>query len=388
MEINKPIYMDYQATTPVATEVLEKMLPYFTDNFGNPHSSDHIYGWKSAEAVELAAEQVSDMIGVDKDEIIFTSGASESNNLALFGLARSELLKGGKRRRIIISAIEHKCVIDSARKLESEYDFQIDVVGVDEEGLVRISELESLLDNDVLLVSIMAVNNEVGTIQNVSEISELLKSSNILFHSDCAQAPLAMDMANFGTETDLISLSAHKIYGPKGIGALYIRRDLKSQIEPLINGGGQQYGLRSGTVPTPLCVGMGYACGLVNDGDFQQKKIALKEKRDYFIDRLFNLDSARVSVNGAIGEHRHPGNVNVRFEGVNAHDLLNRLQPIFAASTGSACNSGIIESSYVLKALGLSPEEAESSVRFSLGFETSRNDIDYVIESLKQKIHI
>lgn len=375
--------MDYQATTPVAVEVLEKMLPYFRDNFGNPHSADHIYGWKSAEAVENAAEQIASMIGADKDEIIFTSGASESNNLALFGLARCALLKGGNKKRIIISAIEHKCVMDAARKLQSEYGFQVDIVGVDEDGLVCVNELESLIDTDVLLVSIMAVNNEVGTIQNIKKISELLKKSDILFHSDCAQAPLAMDMKNFGSETDLLSLSAHKIYGPKGIGALYIRRDLKKNIVPLINGGGQQYGLRSGTVPTPLCVGFGYACELVSNSEYQQKKIALQEKRDYFIHHLESIPLVKVSLNGPSGEQRHPGNVNVRFKGVNAHDILNLLLPKIAASSGSACNSGIQEPSYVMKALGLTTDEAESSVRFSLGFETSFDDLEFAVKNIK-----
>ena len=254
------IYADYQATTPVDPRVVTKMAPYWGELFGNAHSSDHVIGWRADKAVREAAASIAALIGADPDEIIFTSGATESNNLALLGLARRAPTG---RQRILVSAIEHKCVLAAARRLSVHEGFTVETVPVDSEGFVDLNALEKCLDRNVLAVSAMAVNNEVGTIQDIPRIAALLAPYGIVLHCDAAQAPCAMDVSDLAVHTDMVSLSGHKMYGPQGIGALYIRRDLQDRIEPLIYGGGQQAGLRSGTVPMPLCVGMGAAAELL-----------------------------------------------------------------------------------------------------------------------------
>ena len=260
MTLKNTIYADYQATTPVDPRVLETMLPFWGDSFGNPHSNDHIVGWKAAEAVRESQTSVAALIGADPDEIVFTSGATEANNLALFGLARRA---PPSRRRILVSAIEHKCVLAAARSLAEREGFIVEVIPVDGEGFVDLNALENMLDDNVLVVSVMAVNNEVGTIQDIPRISGMLAGSGVLFHCDAAQAPTAMDVSELAIHADLISLSGHKAYGPQGIGALYIRRDVQESVEPIIYGGGQQNGLRSGTVPVPLCAGMAAAVDIL-----------------------------------------------------------------------------------------------------------------------------
>ena len=242
------IYADYQATTPVDERVLERMAPLWRESFGNPHSSDHIVGWRAAEAVGEAAASVAALIGADPDEIVFTSGATEANNLALLGLARRA---PAGRRRILVSAVEHKCVLATARAAEAQCGASVDFIPVDAEGRVDLDALAGQVDETVLAVSVMAVNNEIGTVQDVSRVAELVAPHGILFHCDAVQAPCAMDVSRLATTADLVSLSGHKIYGPQGIGALYVRRDLRDRVEPLIHGGGQQEGLRSGTVPVP-----------------------------------------------------------------------------------------------------------------------------------------
>ena len=362
MTIYNTIYADYQATTPVDPRVLEKMLPFWSDSFGNPHSDDHIVGWTAAAAVRESLTSVAALIGADPDEIVFTSGATEANNLALFGLAlRAPVTK----RKILVSAIEHKCVLAAARALEQREGFTVEIVPVDGEGFVDLNILETLLDGSVALASIMAVNNEVGTIQDVPAIAALLASHGITFHCDAAQAPCATDVSRFAEYADLISLSGHKIYGPQGIGALYVRRDLQASIEPLIYGGGQQNGLRSGTVPVPLCVGMAAAAEIIL-GEGTREQLEVAKKRNLFVDLL--SDSAfPTTINGPAWARRHPGNANLRFDGFSAHDILGAVQPHLAASTGAACTSGIPEPSHVLQAMGLSKGEADSSVRFSFG---------------------
>ena len=356
------IYADYQATTPMDPRVLEKMLPYWGDSFGNPHSNDHVVGWKAAEAVRESLTSVGQLIGADPDEIVFTSGATEANNLALFGLARRA---PEFRRKILVSAIEHKCVLAAAKALEEREGFTIKTIPVDGNGFVDLDSLERMLDNSVLAASIMAVNNEVGTIQNLPEIAGLLSRHGVVFHCDAAQAACALDTSHMVKHADLISLSGHKIYGPQGIGALYIRRNLHSSIEPMIYGGGQQNGLRSGTVPVPLCVGMATAAEIVlAEGHLERPKVA--ELRDLFVGLLSDSGFA-VGINGPVGKWRHPGNANVRFDGLAAPEILASVQPRLAASTGSACTSGIPEPSHVLRAMGLGESEADSSVRFSFG---------------------
>ena len=366
----KTIYADYQATTPVDPPVLARMVPYWGNSFGNPHSSDHAIGWHADSVVQAAAAAIGSMIGSDGDEIVFTSGATEANNLAILGLARHHATT---RRRILISAIEHKCVLGAARALYSTEGFTVDTIPVDNEGILNVNELEELLDDSVLLVSVMAVNNEVGTIQDIPSISQLVRSCGAFFHCDAAQAPCAMDIESFATYADLISLSGHKMYGPQGIGALYIRREIHDRIEPLLYGGGQQEGLRSGTVPLPLCVGMAAASEIiVAEGCEERKRIA--RQRDMFI-ALMQETGLTIDVNGPKGSRRHPGNANLRFDGLDAHDIIASLQPKLAASTGAACSSGIPEPSHVLRALGLTADQSEASIRFSFGRFTTDEEI-------------
>ena len=356
--------------------VLAEMAPYYGDSFGNPHSLDHSLGWESARAIEKAAVQVALMIGANPDEITFTSGATESNNMALLGLGRK--VTGGSRRRILISAIEHKCVLESARVLEEQYDFAVEQIPVDRQGCVVLSALHEMLDEDVLAVSIMAVNNEIGTIQEIGRISECIRRHGAVFHCDAAQAPVAMPINSLAEHTDILSLSGHKMYGPKGVGVVFVARALQERIEPLIYGGGQQNGLRSGTLPVPLCVGMGAAAELMIGEDTNEKRIDLRRRRDDFVNRLKKLNWP-VSLIGPEGEARHPGNASICFRGFSAHTILGALQPRLAASTGSACTSGIPEPSHVLSATGLNSEDAEASVRFSLGFGTTDEDVKQAV---------
>ena len=364
------IYADYQATTPLDPQVLERMLPFWKESFGNPHSSDHIVGWNAAEAVRCSQAAVAALIGGDQDEIFFTSGATEANNLALLGIAR---FAPPSRRRILVSAIEHKCVLASARALQDREGFTVEVIPVDEYGFVNMDALKEMLDESVLLASVMAVNNEIGTIQDVSAIAGALAEWGILFHCDAAQAPCAMELSRIAEHADLLSLSAHKFYGPQGIGALFVRRYLQSDIEPVIYGGGQQQGLRSGTLPLALCAGMAAAAELVMERGANERKrtVALRDK---FIGHLQD-GGAKVRINGPVGDCRHPGNANLRFDSYAAHDILGALQPELAAATGAACTSGLPEPSHVLRAIGLSADEAESSIRFSFGRFTKEEDI-------------
>ena len=373
------IYLDHQATTPVAPRVLDRMLPYFRESFGNPHSA-HGPGWKSSLAVAQAATQIASLVGADPDEIVFTSGATESNNMALLGLAgRSR--REGKRKRFLLSEIEHPCVLAAGSVLSGQPGLTVETIPVDGEGRILLSELKKALDDDVLAVSVMAVNNEIGTIQDIQSISALVRAAGALFHCDAAQASVTMDLRGFARDVDLLSLSAHKMYGPKGIGALYIRRDLQARIEPLIHGGGQQKGLRAGTLPVPLCVGMGAAAELLNSDETASKRTLLRKRRDYFLEKVTGLPWPAV-LNGPPQEYRHAGNANVRFSGFSAEDVLQVLQPHLAAATGSACTSGIPEPSRVLTAIGLTREDAEASIRFSLGFDTSVEDIDVAVNRI------
>ena len=376
------IYADYQATTPVDPRVVTKMAPYWGELFGNAHSSDHVIGWQADKAVREAAASIAALIGADPDEIIFTSGATESNNLALLGLARRA---PAGRQRILVSAIEHKCVLAAVRRLSVREEFTVEAVPVDSEGFIDLSALEKCLARNVLAVSAMAVNNEVGTIQDMPRIAALLAPYGIVLHCDAAQAPCAMDVSDLAVHPDMVSLSGHKMYGPQGIGALYIRRDLQDRIEPLIYGGGQQAGLRSGTVPMPLCVGMGAAAELLAGHAAFEERARVAAQRDSFVRHLQRRYDS-LAVNGAIGDRRHPGNSNLRFDGFDAQDILGALQPRLAASTGAACASGIPELSHVLGALGLTEMQSKASIRFSFGRFTTDGDIEasarFVLEAL------
>ena len=376
MKIGKTIYLDHQATTPLNRHVLAEMAPYYGDSFGNPHSLDHSLGWESARAVEKATAQVARLIGAYPEDIIFTSGATESNNMALLGLGRK--VAGGSRHRILFSAIEHKCVLESVRVLKEQYGYDIEQIPVDRQGCIVLSALDDMLDEDVLAVSIMAVNNEIGTIQEIGKISEYIRRHGAVFHCDAAQAPLAMSINSLAKHTDILSLSGHKMYGPKGVGVIFIERELQERIEPLIYGGGQQNGLRSGTLPVPICVGMGAAAELLIGDDTDEKRIDMRRLRDDFVRRLRGL-TWPISLIGPEEEARHPGNASICFHGFSAHTILGALQPRLAASTGSACTSGIPQPSHVLRAAGLNIDDAEASVRFSLGFGTTDEDVDQAV---------
>ncbi len=383
MKVGQTIYLDHQATTPVDRRVAAAMAPYYSESFGNPHSSDHILGWQSGHAVEAAAVGVARLIGADPDEIIFTSGATESNNMALLGLGHRAA--GLTRRRILVSAIEHRCVFAAARELERRHAFTIQQIPVDRHGLVDLSALDAMLGEDVLAVSVLAVNNEVGTIQDTAAIAAHVHPHGALFHCDAAQAPLAMTMSSLAEHADMVSLSGHKMYGPKGVGAIFIARALQSRIEPLIYGGGQQNGLRSGTLPVPLCVGLGAAAELLCAEGVDDSRAELRRRRDAFVHRLKGL-AWPISLVGVQAEARHPANASICFHGFSAHAILGALQPRLAASTGAACTTGTPEPSHVLRAMGLSGDDAESTIRFSLGFGTTDDDIERAVDLIEEAL--
>ena len=350
MRLESTVYCDYQASTPIDPAVLAQMPSVYRNQFGNPHSNNHLLGWTAHELVENAAGAVGSIIGCDSDDIVFTSGATESNNLALWGLARSDRFR--KKRRLIVSPIEHKCVLAAADAIARHVGLNVEYVPVDREGVVDIDYLANSIDDDVLVVSIMAVNNEIGTIEPINKIGEIAQKHNVLLHCDAAQAPDAIDIRQIISHVDLLSLSAHKMYGPKGIGALYIRRDIQPYIEPFIYGGGQQNGIRSGTIPAPLCAGFGTAAQLIIDHDHSQYLDQIKIIRDMFLDQLTANDIAYDLVGPATSGHRHPGNANITLTGFVADQVLLALQPWVAASTSAACTTGIPEPSHVMKATG------------------------------------
>jgi cysteine desulfurase len=367
--LTPPIYLDHHATTPCDARVVAAMLPYFTEEFGNPASRSHAFGWRAAEAVEQAREQVAAAIGAAPRELIFTSGATESNNLALLGCLRAAR---PRRDHVITSVIEHPSILDPCRALEHE-GLRVTYVRVDRDGLIDLDALERALDERTALVSIGSANSEIGVLQPIAEISRLARERGILLHSDAAQAvgKIPLDVSELGV--DLLSFSAHKLYGPKGIGALYVRRRRPSiAIEPLVHGGGQERGLRSGTLPVPLCVGFGRACELALEA-LPSESVRLRDLRD----RLWATLSAEleaVHLNGH-AERRLPGNLNVSFEGVEGEALMLGL-PDLALSSGSACTSATREPSHVLRALGLGADRALCSLRIGLGRFTTQEEVD------------
>ena len=381
MPVGTPVYLDYNATTPVDPRVADVMMPWFTERFGNPHSINHGFGEDAAAAVEEARRAVADLVGADPREIIFTSGATESNNLAIKGAARFERRHRGRRNKVVTLATEHKCVIESVKALAGE-GFETVVLPVLGDGSIDMDRLKHELDDDVILVSVMAANNEIGTLQPLEEIGALSRACGALLHTDAAQAagkvPLDVGIAAI----DLMSLSGHKFYGPKGIGALYVRRRPRARIEPLFSGGGQERTLRSGTVPAPLAVGLGKAATLaVSEGEQEAARLGelSKRLREALISRVDG-----VSLNGPTDD-RLPGNINLRIEGVDALRLI-ALVPELAFSTGSACTSTEIEPSYVLHATGLTREEANSSVRLCVGRFTTADDVSFATDRLAQAI--
>ncbi|GAV88131.1 Aminotran_5 domain-containing protein [Cephalotus follicularis] len=368
----RPLYLDLQATSPVDPRVLDAMLPFYLSRYGNPHSRTHLYGWESDLAVESARSQVADLISASPKEIVFTSGATESNNISIKGLMH---FYKDKKRHVITTQTEHKCVLDSCRHLQQE-GFEVTYLPVESDGILDLEKLKSSIRPDTGLVSVMAVNNEIGVIQPLEEIGQICKQFNIPFHTDAAQAlgkiPIDVDKWN----VSLMSLSGHKIYGPKGVGALYMRRRPRVRVEPQMNGGGQERGIRSGTVPTPLVVGFGAACELAKkEMEYDERRISKLQ------DRLLNGIRERIDgvvVNGSM-ERRYTGNLNLSFAYVEGESLLMGLKEV-AVSSGSACTSASLEPSYVLRALGVEEDMAHTSIRFGIGRFTTEGEIDRAVE--------
>ena len=370
----RAVYLDYQATTPTDPGVLQAMLPYFTEAFGNPHSVTHSYGRAAQAAVEAARARIAALIGAEAREIVFTSGATESNNLALLGVAR---FAAGRRNHVVTCVTEHKCVLAAAGQLERE-GFRATYLPVQETGLVDLDRVAAAITPDTALVSIMAANNEIGVVQPLAEIGALCRDRGVHFHTDAAQAVGKMRLDVEAMCVDLMSISSHKMYGPKGIGALYVRRRPRVRLEPLIHGGGQERGLRSGTLPTPLCVGFGEACAMAGR-EIETEASRLTGLRDRLLGRILEL-LPDTMINGDL-VHRIPGNLNVSFAGVDAEALMSAL-PEIAISSGSACSSAVLEPSYVLRALGREDRLAQGSVRIGLGRYTTVAEVDFAAERI------
>ena len=374
----KPIYLDYQATTPTDPRVVEAMEPYFTQHFGNPHSRNHVYGWEAEEAIEKAREQVAHIIGADAKEIIFTSGATESNNIALKGVAR---FYRERKNHIITCVTEHKCVLESCRHLAQE-GFDITYLTVQENGLIDLNLLRDAITDKTVLISIMGVHNEIGVIQPLAEIGALAREHKVFFHSDCAQAVGKIPLNVNDMNIDLMSISGHKIYGPKGVGALYVRRKPRVRLAPLMSGGGQERGMRSGTLPTPLCVGFGEACAIC-EKEMAQENERLHALRKRLLDKI-NGQLPDVFLNGDL-EKRIPGNVNLSFAYVEGESLMMGIKDL-SLSSGSACTSASLEPSYVLRALGVDEELAHTSLRIGLGRFTTEKDVDKAVQSIVSSV--
>jgi cysteine desulfurase len=376
---DQPIYLDYQATTPLDPRVLEAMMPYFTYKFGNPHSRSHSYGWEAEEGVEKARAQVAKLIGADEKEVIFTSGATESNNLAIRGVA--EFYKD-RKNHVVTTVTEHKCVLDTCRHLEQN-GFEVTYLPVQKNGIIDLDVLRAAITDKTVVVSIMAVNNEIGVIQPLAEIGKICREKKVFFHTDAAQAagkiPLDVEAMNI----DLMSISGHKIYGPKGIGALYVRRKPRVRLVPLIVGGGQERGFRSGTLPTPLCVGLGEAAEIcMKEMDGEAKR--LKKLQDRMLKGL-NDKLTDIVVNGDL-EHRIPGNLNISFAYVEGESLMMGIKGL-SVSSGSACTSASLEPSYVLRALGVEEDMAHTSLRIGLGRFTTEQEVDTAVAELVRHVN-
>jgi len=372
------IYLDNQATTPTDPRVVEAMLPFFTERFGNPASTAHAFGWDAEEAVEQAREQLAALIGASPREVVFTSGATESNNLAIKGAAR---FHRERRPHAVTLASEHKCVLESVRQLERE-GHPIDILPVGPDGLVDLDHLAEAVTEETAVVSVMAVNNEIGVIQPVAEVAAICREKGAYFHCDAAQAvgKLPFDVAALGI--DLLSISGHKFYGPKGIGALYVRRRPRVRLEPLIDGGGQERGLRSGTLPTPLCVGLGAAAAIAA-AEMASESARISALKTRLLEGIRGRLSG-VALNGH-ATLRIAGNLNLAFEGVDAEALM-RAMPGLAVSSGSACTSTAVEPSYVLRALGLPEARARSSIRLAVGRFNTEAEIDAAVEELAAQV--
>jgi cysteine desulfurase len=377
--VSLPIYMDNHATSPLDPRVLEAMLPYFTTKFGNAASRNHSFGWEAEQAVETAREQIAKLIGATAKEIIFTSGATESNNLAIKGIAEMYRERGN---HIITQVTEHKAVLDTCKRLE-KYGYRVTYLPVKADGLIDLDDLKRAMDDKTILVSIMWANNEIGVLQPVAEIGKLCRERGIIFHTDATQAVGKIPVDVNKNNIDVMSISAHKMYGPKGVGALYVRRkNPRVQISAIIDGGGHERGMRSGTLNVPGIVGLGKACAIASE-EMAKESCKLAGLRNRLRDKIMGgLDE--VYVNGS-WEHRLPGNLNISFAYVEGESLLMGINDI-AVSSGSACTSATLEPSYVLKALGTGDDLAHSSIRFGLGRFNTEAEVDYVADLVVETV--
>ena len=375
--MNLPIYLDYSATTPVDPRVAEKMIPYLVEKFGNPASRSHAFGWEAEAAVEAAREEVAKLVNADAKEIVWTSGATESNNLAIKGAANFYSSKG---KHLITVKTEHKAVLDTCRELERQ-GFEVTYLDVQENGLIDLEVFKAALRPDTILVSVMFVNNEIGVIQPIAEIGEICREKGIVFHVDSAQATGKVEIDLSTLKVDLMSFSAHKTYGPKGIGALYIRRKPRIRLEAQMHGGGHERGFRSGTLATHQIVGMGEAFRIARL-EMVEENQRIKALRDRLLEGVSDIE--QVFLNGDM-EHRVAHNLNASFAYIEGESMLMAIKDL-AVSSGSACTSASLEPSYVLRALGRDDELAHSSIRFTLGRFTTEEEIDYAIKLLHEKI--
>lgn len=374
-----PIYLDYSSTTPVDPRVADKMMECLTleGNYGNPASRSHMLGWKAEEAVETARRQIADLIKADPREIVWTSGATEADNLAIKGVAHFYSKKG---KHIITSKIEHKAVLDSCRQLERE-GYEVTYLDPDDKGLISPQTVADAIREDTILVSLMHVNNEIGVVNDIEEIGKITREKGVIFHVDAAQSAGKIDIDLEGMQVDLMSLTAHKIYGPKGIGVLYVRRKPRIRIEPQIHGGGHERGMRSGTLATHQIVGMGEAYRIAKEEMHEEHERVLAI-RNRLLDGLKDIEE--VYVNGDIG-NRVAGNLNISFNFVEGESLMMALRDL-AVSSGSACTSASLEPSYVLRALGLNDELAHSSLRITVGRFTTEEEVDYAVEKIHEAV--
>jgi len=375
--IKTPIYLDYSATTPVDPRVAEQMIPYLTEKFGNPASRSHAFGWEAEEAVEIARGQVAALVKADPKEIVWTSGATESNNLAIKGAAH---FYAGKGKHLITVRTEHKAVLDTCRELE-RHGFEVTYLDVQPNGLIDLDAFKAAIRPDTILASVMYVNNEIGVIQDIPTLGEICRERGVLLHVDAAQATGKVDIDLGKLKVDFMSFSAHKTYGPKGIGALYVRRKPRARLEAQIHGGGHERGMRSGTLATHQIVGMGEAFRIARE-EMGAETERIRSLRDRMLKGLMDLEE--VHVNGDM-ERRIAGNLNVSFNFVEGESLIMAIKDL-AVSSGSACTSASLEPSYVLKALGRNDELAHSSIRFTLGRFTTEEEIDFAVRLLHEKI--
>lgn len=377
MTVKTPVYLDYAATTPVDKRVAEKMIPYLTETFGNPASNSHAFGWEAEEAVEKARADIAALINADSKEIVFTSGATESDNLAIKGAANFYKTKG---KHLITVKTEHKAVLDTMRELERQ-GFEVTYLGVQENGLIDLEELKAAIRDDTILISVMWANNEIGVVQDIPAIGEICRERKIVFHVDAAQACGKVPVDVEAAKIDLLSMSAHKVYGPKGIGALYVRRKPRVRLEAQMHGGGHERGFRSGTLPTHQIVGMGEAFRIAKK-ELEQDMAHYRKLRDIFLKGIEGIEE--VYINGDLG-HRAPNNLNVSFNFVEGESLIMAVKEL-AVSSGSACTSASLEPSYVLRALGRNDELAHSSLRITFGRMTSEEEVQFAAELIKSKI--